>query len=130
MSDDVPATRLRGTLPFSSWFTSTTTTFIPLSTLRPVLSTNGAADSIIIHEGLQRWSVKFYLAIMHCVESGSLAGRVSDSSRIVASEKMKRGGEWKVQVAFPSLQPRLPILREVYYGLRQVLFDDFEEDLP
>ncbi|KAJ9106206.1 hypothetical protein QFC21_001350 [Naganishia friedmannii] len=124
-----PIVHLGDALACPSWLFTTTTTFIPLSTLRPASSKNGAADSIIIHEGLQRWSIKFYLAIMYCVKAGSGSGKLSDASSVI-DDATKRGEEWKVQVMFPALQPRLPILREVYYGLREVMFEDFKDDVP
>jgi hypothetical protein len=91
------ATSIPTVSPLPSWLCTTTTTFIPLSTLRPVSSINGAADSVIIHEGLQRWSVRFYLAIMHSVRFGT--GIPSDL--VVGGDQIKRSEEWKVQVVFP-----------------------------
>jgi hypothetical protein len=58
--------------------------FIPLSSLRP--RTGGGADTVFVHEGLQRWGVRYYLGVLW--DSGSGREQGSDDT-------------WKVQVGFP-----------------------------
>jgi phosphatidylinositol glycan class H protein len=52
---------------------------------------------IIINEGISRWQVKFYLAVI--VDGGSVA------------------------VVFENLLPRLDVLKEVYNGTRKMMYN-------
>ncbi|KAJ1304892.1 hypothetical protein OPQ81_006026 [Rhizoctonia solani] len=61
-----------------------------------------AVSDIIINEGLCGWNVRRYLAVLSA-------------------------GESRLQVIFQTLDPPFPILKEVYHGLRETLFDEWDE---
>ncbi|TXT09124.1 hypothetical protein VHUM_02598 [Vanrija humicola] len=69
----------------------TTRRFIPLSELA----------TVVIHEGLVRFNVRFYLGLV----------RASD-----------------VVVAFDEVHPRLEVLKEVYHAAREQLYDEYADD--
>ncbi|KAH7339924.1 hypothetical protein B0J17DRAFT_657331 [Rhizoctonia solani] len=61
-----------------------------------------AISDIIINEGLCGWNVRRYLAILST-------------------------GESRLEIVFQTLDPPFPILKEVYHGLREALFDEWDE---
>ncbi|CAE6388527.1 unnamed protein product [Rhizoctonia solani] len=61
-----------------------------------------AVSDVIINEGLCGWNVRRYLAVL--------------------SE-----GESRLRVVFEALDPPFPILKEVYHGLRETLFDEWDD---
>ncbi|KAL1407491.1 hypothetical protein Q8F55_006924 [Vanrija albida] len=71
---------------------STTRRFVPLADV----------DTVVIHEGLVRFNVRFYLAVV------------------------RRGGR-DVVVAFDEVHPALEVLKEVYHAAREQLFDEYDE---
>ncbi|KAG8957374.1 hypothetical protein FRC03_010217, partial [Tulasnella sp. 419] len=73
--------------------------FIPLSSML----------DIVINEGIRRWDFKYYLMITHRVPP-----QRSNDEYI------------KIAVAFEDTLPPFPVLREVYHGLREALFNEFE----
>ncbi|KAG9039609.1 hypothetical protein FRB95_009189 [Tulasnella sp. JGI-2019a] len=88
--------------PFSASISlSCSRTFIPMASIK----------DIVINEGLRRWDVRFYLAIIHQAQSASPA------------EEFIR-----IAIPFQEIQPPFPILREVYHGLRETLYDEYGED--
>ncbi|KAK1922705.1 hypothetical protein DB88DRAFT_512224 [Papiliotrema laurentii] len=72
---------------------STSKTFIPLSEI----------STVVINEGLTRWSVRYFLAVV------------------------QRGGTG-IHIAFKDVRPRHAVLREVYHGIREQLFDEWADD--
>ncbi|KAJ6547444.1 hypothetical protein B0H19DRAFT_268377 [Mycena capillaripes] len=75
-------------LPWFSPF-SVTRQFIPFASLR----------DFVIHEGLRRWNVRYYLAAI----------------------ELSQSGDFQVHVAFENLLPHFEILLEVYRGVQAVL---------
>jgi hypothetical protein len=71
---------------------SKTTTFIPLSSVRP--SGGSGADCVFLHEGLQRWSVRFYLGVLYSA-GGTKTSRIGEDSQKTMRDT------WKVHVLFP-----------------------------
>lgn len=71
---------------------SRTTFFIPLSTVRPL--GGSGADSVFLHEGLQRWSVRYYLGVLYSVGEPKASSHGMDGHGAVQDT-------WKVQVTFP-----------------------------
>jgi hypothetical protein len=67
-----------------------TTAFIPLSSVRP--SGGTGAESVFIHEALQRWNIRFYLGVMYS------AAEPSDS--LLSTGDTGRD-TWRIQVLFP-----------------------------
>jgi len=63
--------------------------FIPLAEVRDVL----------INEGLRRWDVRYYLAILYS----------------------PRRGEQRLEVAYQNILPRFPVLIKVYHGIHECL---------
>ncbi|KAF8595962.1 hypothetical protein BDV93DRAFT_500810 [Ceratobasidium sp. AG-I] len=59
-------------------------------------------SDIFINEGLCGWNVRRYLAILPAEES-------------------------RLQVVFEALDPPFPVLKEVYHGLRETLFSEWDE---
>ncbi|EIW65799.1 hypothetical protein TREMEDRAFT_74924 [Tremella mesenterica DSM 1558] len=70
---------------------STSSKFIPIEDI----------STVVINEGLVRWRVVSYLAII-----------------------LKRGQG--VVVVFQNVRPRLPVLIEVYHGIREIMWDEFQ----
>ncbi|KAI9636889.1 uncharacterized protein MKK02DRAFT_45598 [Dioszegia hungarica] len=71
---------------------STSHTFIPLSDI----------STVIVNEGLRRWNVRYYLAVVK-----------------------RRGGG--VVVALDEIWAPVAVLREVYHGVRESLFDEYAD---
>lgn len=69
---------------------STRTTFIPLSSVRPRSGTG--ADSVFVHEALQRWGFRYYLGVLWNPERR--VGGDREERRVTADS-------WRVQVGFP-----------------------------
>jgi len=63
--------------------------FIPLTEVQDVL----------INEGLRRWDVRYYLAVLYS----------------------PRQGEQRLEVAYENMLPRFPVLIEVYHGVHECL---------
>ncbi|KAI9446514.1 GPI-GlcNAc transferase complex, PIG-H component-domain-containing protein [Lactarius indigo] len=63
--------------------------FIPLSEVKDVL----------INEGLRRWDVRYYLAVLYCPQPA----------------------EQRLEVAYENIIPRFPVLIEVYNGVHECL---------
>lgn len=72
---------------------SSTTSFIPLSSVRPTSGTG--ADSVFLHEALYRWSVRFYLGVLYCAGRSQVGIARSDGQQGSLSDT------WQVQVLFP-----------------------------
>lgn len=70
--------------------TTTTIAFVPLSSVRP--SGGSGADSVFLHEGLQRWSIRFYLGVLY--SAGERSSRLLSAGDVVQDT-------WRVQVLFP-----------------------------
>jgi len=64
---------------------------IPLSTL----------SDVIINEGLRRWDVRYYLAVL-----------TTDSNGV------------QIQVAYENLLPRFPVLHKIYLDIHEMLFNE------
>ncbi|KAL5631173.1 hypothetical protein ACGC1H_006869 [Rhizoctonia solani] len=62
-----------------------------------------AVSDVIIHEGLCGWNVRRYLAVLSA-------------------------GESRLRVVFQALDPPFPILKEVYHGIRETLFEEWDDD--
>ncbi|ELU40953.1 PIG-H domain-containing protein [Rhizoctonia solani AG-1 IA] len=62
----------------------------------------GISD-IVINEGLCGWNVRRYLAVLSA-------------------------GESRLHVVFQNIDPPFPVLKEVYHGLRETLFDEWDEE--
>ncbi|KAJ6496564.1 hypothetical protein C8R47DRAFT_973323 [Mycena vitilis] len=77
-------------LPWFSPF-AVTRQFIPFASLQ----------DFVIHEGLRRWNVRYYLAAI----------------------KLSKSRDFQVHVAFENLLPPFEILLEVYRGIQAVLSD-------
>ncbi|KAG8993843.1 hypothetical protein FRB90_000588 [Tulasnella sp. 427] len=73
--------------------------FIPLSSIMDV----------VLNEGLSFWEVRYYLAVVY---------------REVGS----RDGTVKVAVPFKAIRTYGVMLKEVYHGLRETLFDEYASD--
>ncbi|QRW21790.1 SEH-associated protein 4 [Rhizoctonia solani] len=58
---------------------------------------------IVINEGLCGWNVRRYLAVLSA-------------------------GESRLHVVFQNIDPPFPVLKEVYHGLRETLFDEWDEE--
>ncbi|GFZ47240.1 hypothetical protein JCM24511_04983 [Saitozyma sp. JCM 24511] len=71
---------------------STSHTFIPLNNI----------STVIINEGLSRWNVRYYLAVV-----------------------IRRGGG--VVVALDGMRQPHAVLLEIYHGVREQLFDEYED---
>jgi len=71
--------------------------FIPLTSIR----------DIVITEALRRWDIRYYLAVVHEMQS-------------VAREE-------EFMVPFENTQLLFPILKEVYHGLRETLYDEYDD---
>ncbi|KLT46339.1 hypothetical protein CC85DRAFT_239112, partial [Cutaneotrichosporon oleaginosum] len=71
---------------------STARQFVPLDDI----------STVVIHEGLRRWSVRYYLGVVR-----------------------KRGN---VVVAFDAVHPHPEVLREVYHGVREALYEEYAGD--
>ncbi len=106
----------------------TESTFIAMSDLASG-GIRTAGNSIFINEGFRRWRVRYYLGIMS--RSGGSSGLRGWSAKEhgVEKERDKTARIRKVEVAFEALQPRLPVLIEVYHGLREVMFEEYEDEL-
>jgi phosphatidylinositol glycan class H protein len=63
--------------------------FIPLTEVQEVL----------INEGLRRWDVRYYLAVLYS----------------------PREGEQRLAVAYENILPRFPVLNRVYHGIHECL---------
>jgi len=63
--------------------------FIPLTEVQDV----------IINEGLRRWDVRYYLAVLYS----------------------PRQGEQRLDVAYENMLPRFPVLNKVYHGIHECL---------
>ncbi|BEJ15521.1 hypothetical protein CspHIS471_0501260 [Cutaneotrichosporon sp. HIS471] len=72
---------------------STARRFVPLDDI----------STVIIHEGLRRWNVRYYLGVVR-----------------------KRGN---VVVAFDAVHPHPEVLREVYHGVREALYDEYADEM-
>lgn len=57
-------------------------------------------DDCVIHEGLRRWNVRYFLAAFKRSSSGAIS----------------------IHVAFENILPYFPVLREVYLGVQDVMF--------
>ncbi|KAG8691302.1 hypothetical protein FRC08_010213 [Ceratobasidium sp. 394] len=62
-------------------------------------------SDVIINEGLCGWDVRRYLAVLPAKEP-------------------------RLQVVFENLEPPFEVLREVYHGLRETLFNEWDEPEP
>ncbi|GMK56029.1 hypothetical protein CspeluHIS016_0210850 [Cutaneotrichosporon spelunceum] len=71
---------------------STERKFVPLDDI----------STVIIHEGLRRWNVRYYLGVVK-----------------------KRGD---IVVAFDAVHPHPEVLRQVYHCVREVLFDEYADE--
>ncbi|KAJ6630676.1 hypothetical protein B0H10DRAFT_2160093 [Mycena sp. CBHHK59/15] len=73
------------------WFSPLTIKrrFIPLTSLK----------DLVIHEGLSRWNVRYYLAAI----------------------RVSRSGDFHLDVAYENILPHSPILLEVYRGVHAIL---------
>ena len=69
---------------------STTTIFIPLPSFRPRGGTG--ADAVFVHEGLQRWGIRYYLGLLWDAQWRAGGHDV---------EKRETADSWQVQVGFP-----------------------------
>jgi len=58
-------------------------------------------SAVIINEGLYGWNVRYYLAVLT---------KVNETQSI--------------HVLYENQLPRMPILRDVYHNLQELLFDD------
>ncbi|PVG03541.1 hypothetical protein CPB86DRAFT_748832 [Serendipita vermifera] len=93
-------------LPFTSriWPFSASRHFIPIDCLHDIL----------INESLYRWDWYYYLAILQRDPPKPLHDDMPHNLSI--------------QVAFEDILPPLPVVREIYHGVREVLFQEFKED--
>ncbi|KIJ59198.1 hypothetical protein HYDPIDRAFT_101125 [Hydnomerulius pinastri MD-312] len=57
-------------------------------------------EDFVIHEGLRRWDVRYYLAAIKRSSNGGLS----------------------IQVAFENILPYFPVLQEVYIGVQNAMF--------
>ncbi|KAK4685234.1 phosphatidylinositol N-acetylglucosaminyltransferase subunit H, partial [Tremellales sp. Uapishka_1] len=75
---------------------------IPLSTSRDFTPLS-AISTVVINEGVRRWSVEYYLAVV-----------LMDGDT--------------VKVVFDEIRPPLEVLKEVYHGIREILFNEYDDD--
>ncbi|EUC66943.1 GPI-GlcNAc transferase complex, PIG-H component [Rhizoctonia solani AG-3 Rhs1AP] len=61
-----------------------------------------AVSDVIINEGLCGWNIRRYLAVLSA-------------------------GESRLRVVFQALDPPFPILKEVYHGIRETLFEEWDD---
>ncbi|KAG9040817.1 hypothetical protein FS837_013060 [Tulasnella sp. UAMH 9824] len=86
--------------PFSSAISlGCTRRFIPLASI----------TDIVLNEGLTGWQFRYYLAVIY------QPGVEGDSEHV------------KVAVPFKDIRTYGPMLKEVYHGLRETLFDEFDD---
>ena len=111
-------------IPFTSasGFTlATSRRFIPLP----------AMMDIVIHEALLRWNFRYYLAIFCRSGTGpdeSVAIRVGFEVSFQIFRMTPTAPMIIFNQCIPGLQnilPHLPLLKEVYHGLREVMFEDY-----
>ncbi|KAG7558226.1 hypothetical protein FFLO_02879 [Filobasidium floriforme] len=81
--------------------------FIPLSNIR-------SSSRIFLNEAFHRWSVVYYLGVLS-------RGGMYECAGGYGVEGLE------VHVVFPTTRPRLEVLLEVYHGLRETLYDDFND---
>lgn len=95
-------------IPFSkqTWWLSTSKTFIPLDEMHDVL----------INEGPLHWDWYYYLAIVRRTPPRPFKNADSPSNLTIA-------------VAFEQTLPALDVVREIYHGVQDTLFDDYADDI-
>ncbi|KAG8833640.1 hypothetical protein FRC18_003300 [Serendipita sp. 400] len=76
----------------------------PLSTSRKFIPLNDIHD-VLINEGLRRWSWYYYLAILR--------------------RKGEPRNQTAIELSFEDTLPPLAVVREIYHGVREILFEEY-----
>ncbi|KAJ7285960.1 hypothetical protein C8J57DRAFT_1286361 [Mycena rebaudengoi] len=71
------------------WSLTVTRRFVPLASLQ----------DFVIHEGLSKWNVRYYLAAIQLTQSG----------------------DFRIHIAYENLLPHFTVLLEVYQGVQEIL---------
>lgn len=109
--------------------------FVPLSSIR-------SSSGIILHEYFRRWSVVYYLAVLghaglrETVEEDEVEDLELHVIFPVSSLSTSIPVRWRVEADLVDIvndvrqntRPRFRVLLEVYYGLREILYDDYNDD--
>ena len=99
--------------PQPHWALSTSSHFIPLEQV----------STIVINEGLRRWRVEYYLAIIQR-EGKRITVAFDVSSPQVRITLDVRGPQL---IGSQSVKPPVAVLKEVLHGLRETLYDEYDE---
>lgn len=91
---------------------STTKAFIPLEDI----------STVVINEGLTKWSVRYYLSVIRKNGAGvAVAFDVSGNFPTSLNSDTSL-----TSTSLQAVSPRHPVLQEVYHGIRESLFDEWD----
>ncbi|KAG9318914.1 hypothetical protein JVU11DRAFT_1025 [Chiua virens] len=103
---------------------------LPFNTVTRHFIPCGALEDVIIHEGLRRWNVRFYLAALQRRDGRRasaaacmvLEGATSYPDGDGDGDPSPVSGTIHVVVAFENTLPYFPVLKVVYLGVQETLF--------